>query len=73
MCFKITERNGPDDVTQEVVKDMIKEPEVTLGMSNLQITIIDYTLARAKSSNDAGEDFVIFDPIAFREDNSAEG
>ncbi|EXJ89145.1 HASPIN protein kinase [Capronia epimyces CBS 606.96] len=73
VCYKPLKRNGPGDVIQAVVEDMLEEPEVTLGLSNLQVTVIDYTLARAKVGNDSEGDLVVFDPIQYWEENDAEG
>ncbi|KAJ4512849.1 hypothetical protein HRR78_005719 [Exophiala dermatitidis] len=73
ICIKASRRNGPTDVRQEVVEDMEEEPEVTLGLSNLQVTIIDFTFARAKVGQDSDEARVVFDPIEYWEDCSARG
>ncbi|KAL2415696.1 hypothetical protein ABEF95_001816 [Exophiala dermatitidis] len=73
ICIKASRRNGPTDVRQEVVEDMEEEPEVTLGLSNLQVTIIDFTFARAKVGHDSDEARVVFDPIEYWEDCSARG
>ena len=73
VCYKPLKRNGLNDVARRVVEDMTEDPEVILGLSNLQITIIDYTLARAKVSSDSEGDVVIFDTIRFWEDNDAKG
>ncbi|KAI1611441.1 non-specific protein-tyrosine kinase [Exophiala viscosa] len=59
ICFKPQVRDGPTDLDVERITDPGNDPEVALGLSNLQVTIIDYTLARAK----IGEE-VLFDPIA---------
>ncbi|EXJ95379.1 HASPIN protein kinase [Capronia coronata CBS 617.96] len=73
VCYKPLKRNGPGDVAQAVVEDMSKEPAVTLGLSNLQVTVIDYTLARAKVGKDSEVDLVVFDPIKYWEENDARG
>lgn len=71
VCFKSRTADAVD-VAQTTVEDMKEEPEVKLGLSNLAITIIDYTLARAKISDGEGE-LVVFDPILFWDANDAEG
>jgi serine/threonine-protein kinase haspin len=77
VCFKPLKMDGPIDVTQEVVENMEEEPEVILGLSNLKVTVIDYTLARAKCANpdpdSKGGDLVVFDPITFWEKNDSVG
>lgn len=72
VCFKSRTGDEVEDLTQVTVEDMKDEPEVKLGMSNLSITIIDYTLARAKISDGEGE-LVVFDPILFWDANDVEG
>lgn len=72
ICFKARDAGRPDEVAQDIVKDMKEAPEVTLGLSNLAITIIDYTLARARISDGEG-DIVVFDPIVFWDANDAKG
>jgi len=72
ICFKPREMEAQDDAAQKIVEDMKEAPEVTLGLSNLAITIIDYTLARAKISDGEG-DMVVFDPIVFWDANDAQG
>lgn len=62
ICFKPRVRDGPIDVSEELITNMTQEPEVKLGLSNLQVTIIDYSLSRAKINGKEGE-MVVFDPI----------
>jgi len=59
ICFKPQVKDGPTDVDVESITNPSYDPVVTLGLSKLQVTIIDYTLARAQ----IGEE-VLFDPIA---------
>lgn len=73
VCYKPIRKDGPSDVEQAVVEDMKAEPEVTLGLSNLHVTVIDYTLARAKVGNASEGALVVFDPIQYWEGNNAQG
>lgn len=72
ICFKHRDVETRDDIAKKLVEDMKEAPEVTLGLSNLAITIIDYTLARARIS-DGEDDIIVFDPIAFWDANDAQG
>ena len=65
ICWKPQSDNGPMDVEQEVVEEMNGEPDVLLGLSNLQITIIDYTLSRATIPSKEEGQGVIFDPMKY--------
>lgn len=73
ICLKPLQPDGPEDIGQEVIENMTEEPQVILGLSNVQVTIIDYTLARAKISDDAGNEVVVFDRITFWEHNDTKG
>jgi serine/threonine-protein kinase haspin len=65
ICYKSRARDGAIDVPQEVVQEMVEKPDVILGLSQLEVTIIDYTLSRAKVSGEAEEDDVIFDKMEY--------
>ncbi|KIX05882.1 uncharacterized protein Z518_03855 [Rhinocladiella mackenziei CBS 650.93] len=74
VCFKPRTRDGPIDATEELIGNMTAEPDVTLGLSNLEVTVIDYTLSRAHVGNDSsGGDPIVFDPIVYWEQNDIEG
>ncbi|KAJ9609038.1 hypothetical protein H2200_006809 [Cladophialophora chaetospira] len=60
VCYKSLSKDGQLDVEQEVVEDMKEKPAVILGLSNLEVTIIDYTLSRATVGGN-----VIFDPMEY--------
>jgi serine/threonine-protein kinase haspin len=60
ICWKSRTGDGQIDVKQELIEEMDEEPEVILGLSNLEVTIIDYTLARATIG-----DVTIFDPMEY--------
>ncbi|KAK4948104.1 hypothetical protein LTR10_013158 [Elasticomyces elasticus] len=64
ICYKPQVRDGPTDLAVETITNPAYDPEVTLGLSKLQVTIIDYSLARAK----IGEE-VLFDPIEHWEED----
>ncbi|KAK5559812.1 hypothetical protein LTR46_001561 [Exophiala xenobiotica] len=73
LCFRPRSTNGVMDVTDEIVQNMTEEPLANLGLSNLQVTIIDYTLSRAKISSESEGELIIFDAIKFWEDNDDTG
>lgn len=74
VCYKPMKLGGPEDATLEVIGDMDQRPETILGLANLQVTIIDYTLSRAKVRNVGAEQaLIIFDPIEYWETSTAEG
>ncbi|EXJ70330.1 HASPIN protein kinase [Cladophialophora psammophila CBS 110553] len=70
ICFKPLTKDGPIDAAQNLIEDMNKRPEVVLGMSNLQITVIDYTLSRAKLGDGSKSGLIVFDPMLFWETDS---
>ncbi|KIW15698.1 hypothetical protein PV08_05748 [Exophiala spinifera] len=73
ICCKPRVLNGPTDIEEEVVQSMTEEPKARLGLSNLHITVIDYTLSRAKVQRETGEEVIIADPIKYWEDNDIVG
>ncbi|KIW35234.1 uncharacterized protein PV07_01940 [Cladophialophora immunda] len=70
LCFKALTKDGPIDATQKVIEEMNERPEVVLGMSNLQVTVIDYTLSRAKINDGSESGLIVFDPMLFWETES---
>jgi serine/threonine-protein kinase haspin len=62
ICFKPKVWKGPIDVEQALVEEMTTKPLVRLGLSNLKLTIIDYTISRAKIGGEE-DGLVVFDPI----------
>ncbi|OCT44078.1 non-specific protein-tyrosine kinase [Cladophialophora carrionii] len=60
ICWKSLTGDGQLDVKQEVIEEMEEKPAVILGLSNLEVTIIDYTLSRATVG-----DMTIFDPMKY--------
>lgn len=68
VCWKSLHNNGQPDVSQDVIEYMEKKPEIILGLSNLEVTIIDYTLSRAVVGNR-----VIFDPMEYWDRDYEEG
>ncbi|OAP57609.1 hypothetical protein AYL99_08347 [Fonsecaea erecta] len=67
ICWKPLTKDGRLDAAQSVIEEMKERPEVVLGMSNLQITVIDYTLSRARINDGTGGGAIIFDPMLFWE------
>jgi serine/threonine-protein kinase haspin len=63
VCLKSMSKDGALDMKQELVEELKERPEVILGLSNLQVTIIDYTYSRATIPTKAEGEVVIFDPI----------
>ena len=60
VCWKSLSNDGQLDVRQDLIEDMEQKPANILGLSNLEVTIIDYTLSRANAG-----DRVIFDPMVY--------
>ncbi|OAG39552.1 hypothetical protein AYO21_06196 [Fonsecaea monophora] len=67
ICFKPLTKDGPLDASQKVIEEMSDRPQVVLGMSNLQVTIIDYTLSRARINAGDDSDIIVFDPMSYWE------
>jgi serine/threonine-protein kinase haspin len=61
ICIKPWEVGGTIDITGETVSNMSVAPRSLLGLSGIQLTIIDYTLSRAVSGPEKVD--IIFDPI----------
>lgn len=67
ICWKPLRKDGPSDVEEETIQEMTEKPEAILGMSNLDVTIIDYTLSRVTIRSETGDDVVVFDPMEYWE------
>ncbi|KAK6365300.1 hypothetical protein LTS17_011272 [Exophiala oligosperma] len=61
------------DIDENLVQNMTDEPKANLGLSNLHVTVIDYTLSRARIQSETGEQVIIADPIVYWEDNDIVG
>lgn len=73
ICCKARLLNGTTDIEADLVQNMTDEPKVRLGLSNLHVTVIDYTLSRAKVQSETGKELIIADPIIYWEDNQIVG
>lgn len=71
LCCRPRSTNVAMDVADELVQNMTEEPLTRLGLSNLRVTIIDYTISRAKISSESEKELIIFDTIKFWEDNDS--
>lgn len=73
VCYKPLKKGGPIDASEAILGDMTERPEMILGLSNLQITVIDYTLSRARMGEPAENHEIVFDPIEYWEENDSNG
>jgi len=58
ICYTAWNKDQESDIDQEILDDENVPPQV-LGLSNMRITIIDFTLSRAKREDGV----ILFDPI----------
>lgn len=70
ICYRQRLSKGADEKRKGDLAEMTKVPEASVGLSDLAITIIDYTLARAKL-RDGDDEIVVYDPIEFWDGNDA--
>lgn len=73
ICWKPLRKDGPCDIKEETIQEMTAKPEAILGLSNLEVTIIDYTLSRVTIRSETRDDVIIFDPMEYWEQDFTGG